>query len=183
MELLTPSEPKELFSPWREIVYPPITLQKDALYVEKRSVCPVVGALHDRNGFLLQRSGTPTPRSHPKHTWPARVKCTNQNTPSNSRRAYPHKLLLHKRRRVCHKGLAEEPWLIELPSPFRWTRYPQPSLNAALHHVFPLKGRSFSDSACLHLMPCCNCLLNAVSEGKASITESLTSPPAAPPAL
>lgn len=160
MELLTPLEPKGLFRPWREIVY----------------VCPVVGA-------LLQLSGIPMLWSHPKHTWPASVKCTNQNTQSNISHIYSHKLLLYKWRRIYHKGLEEQPWLIELPSLFRWTRYPQSSLNAAFCHIFPLKGWYFSDSSCLHLIPCCNCLLNAVSEGKASITESLTSPPAAPRAL
>lgn len=45
------------------------------------------------------------------------------------------------------------------------------------------EGDFYSDSASFHLVPCCNCLLNAASEVKASITDSLTSPPAAPLAL
>lgn len=45
MELLIPLGPTGLFRLGKEIGYPPITLQKAALYAERCTVSPVVGAL------------------------------------------------------------------------------------------------------------------------------------------
>lgn len=52
----------------------------------------------------------------------ASVRSMNQNMKSTRYRTCSHKLLLCQWRGDYHKGSAEQPCLIQLPSPFRWTR-------------------------------------------------------------